>query len=94
MLIGAEIPTVPTQEEAAEAVQHGQGGVGEEEGGGEEEEGDHELELWQTLSTAEKLSVATAYLREGHYYCLYCGHQYDSMDELKEECPGQSEDDH
>lgn len=90
MLIGAEVPTVSSKEEAAEAVQQGQGGGGEEE----EEGGDHELELWQTLSSGEKLSVATAYLREGHYYCLYCGHQYDSIDELREECPGESEDDH
>jgi hypothetical protein len=89
----AEVPTVPTQEEAAAADQHGQGGGG---GGGEGEEAevDPELELWDTLSTAEKLSVAAAYLREGHFYCLYCGHQYDSIDELREECPGESEDDH
>ena len=90
-LTGGELSAVRTEEEET-AVQHGQGGGGEEEGG--EEEVDTELELWQTLSDAEKLSVATAYLREGHFYCLYCGHQYSSAKELREECPGESEDDH
>jgi len=90
-LTGGEVSAVRTQEEET-AVQHGQGGGGEEEGGVEEV--DTELELWQTLSDAEKLSVATAYVREGHFYCLYCGHQYSSANELREECPGESEDDH
>jgi len=91
-LTGGEVSAVRTQEKVT-AVQHGQGGGGEE-AGGEEEEVDTELELWQTLSDAEKLSVATAYLRESHFYCLYCGHQYSSANELRQECPGKSKDDH
>lgn len=94
LLTGAEVPTVRTQEEAAASTQHRPLAQGGEEGGRGVEEVDTELELWQTLSDAEKLSVATAYLREGHYYCLFCGHQYSSAGELREECPGESEDDH
>lgn len=91
---GTEIHTVHTQEEAAAAVPQGQ----TECGGEEEREGlaivDGKHELWDTLSTSEKLSVATAYLRQEHRYCLFCGHQYGSIDELRKECPGKSEDDH
>lgn len=93
LLVGAEVPT-----EAAAATQHGQMVQREEEGERKEEDeqpiNDAERELWQTLGDAEKLSVATAYLREEHYYCLYCGHQYGDAEELKGDCPGESEEDH
>lgn len=60
----------------------------------EDQEYSVNFELWQTLKNDEKLSLATLYLRETHSYCLYCGHQYQSVESLKEECPGKNEDDH
>jgi hypothetical protein len=94
VVLGTSIPTVHTEEEAAAAMPQGQTG----RGGEEDREGlpivDVKHELWDTLSTAEKLSVATTYLRQEHHYCLFCGHQYRSIDELRKECPGKSEDDH
>jgi hypothetical protein len=80
--------TVPTREEA-EALQEEQ-----------EEEQDQppaapsEEELWETLTNTEKLSVATAYLKDAYSYCLFCGHQYASTEEMQQHCPGETEEDH
>jgi hypothetical protein len=27
-------------------------------------------------------------------YCIWCGCQYESLEELNQECPGEEEDDH
>lgn len=53
-----------------------------------------EDDVWEAMTTAEKLSVVLTYLREAFHYCLHCGHQYSSAEELASECPGLSEDGH
>ncbi len=80
------VPTVPTQEEASAAPCN--------EEPGPSDEPPSEEELWQTLGNGEKLSVATAYLREAYHYCVYCGHQFADAPELERDCPGESEADH
>lgn len=51
-------------------------------------------ERWEALSVDEQLTVVCSYLRNQHFYCLFCGHQYDSSQQVLEECPGETEDDH
>lgn len=42
----------------------------------------------------EKLGMLTIYLRQAHSYCLWCGIVYDDEKDLKDNCPGQTRDDH
>lgn len=41
-----------------------------------------------------RLDITLSHLRRAHNYCLFCGHQYSSSDELNISCPGEEEDDH
>ncbi|XP_021770403.1 G patch domain-containing protein 11-like [Chenopodium quinoa] len=60
----------------------------EEDDDGEDEEEEEEV------ITEEDLLVLLEKLREEHYYCLFCGCQYESMEALLSNCPGLNEDDH
>lgn len=42
----------------------------------------------------ERLQTLLSYLRETHKYCLYCGCQYSSHEEMNDSCPGVLRDDH
>ncbi|KAF9186896.1 G patch domain-containing protein 11 [Haplosporangium sp. Z 27] len=46
------------------------------------------------LEVNEKLNKVVNYLRDKHYYCFWCSAQYDGADDLKQNCPGEDEDDH
>ncbi|KAI0254315.1 hypothetical protein BJV78DRAFT_1274148 [Lactifluus subvellereus] len=46
------------------------------------------------LNPTERLSRVLHYLRAEYYYCFWCGTQYKSSDEMREECPGPDEDMH
>jgi hypothetical protein len=75
----------PEEEEEGEAV------------GGETAAGDAESTeeaLWRSFTTSEKLSLVCTYLRRFYQYCVYCGHQYESPEELAKDCPGLTEEDH
>lgn len=63
---------------------------GEEEE--EIEEEDPELEEFNALEPAERLSRMVEYLREKWRYCFWCKFQYP--DETMEGCPGLTEDEH
>lgn len=80
----------PTEEQGAAEED---GGVDEEEAAAQEEE-EEQAAVWRVMPEADKLSTVLEYLRHEHHYCLFCGHQYASAEELKAECPGISEDDH
>ncbi|KAF9409949.1 G patch domain-containing protein 11 [Podila epigama] len=49
---------------------------------------------YSELSTVEKLNHVVEYLRQEHFYCFWCAAQYYSIEDLNENCPGASEDDH
>ncbi|XWS43218.1 hypothetical protein CRYUN_Cryun16bG0083700 [Craigia yunnanensis] len=59
----------------------------DEEGGQDEEEEEEEV-------TEEDLQDILMKLRDEYQYCLFCGFQYESMEELLSNCPGTNEDDH
>ncbi|KAF9933592.1 hypothetical protein FBU30_005031 [Linnemannia zychae] len=46
------------------------------------------------LEIYDKLKEVVAYLRSEHSYCFWCSAQYDGPDDISENCPGESEDDH
>ncbi|ORX96695.1 G-patch-domain-containing protein [Basidiobolus meristosporus CBS 931.73] len=55
------------------------------------EESPSEFEL---LEPKEQLAQVTAYLREVHLYCLWCGEGFESMEDMEEKCPGNTADVH
>lgn len=40
------------------------------------------------------LTEVTNYLRFVHYYCIWCGSQYDSKEDLENSCPGRTREEH
>nr|XP_028580094.1 G patch domain-containing protein 11 isoform X3 [Podarcis muralis] len=56
----------------------------------EEEEEKEEDEF----DDSEKLIMLTAYLREEHLYCIWCGTTYDDKEDLSSNCPGDTFADH
>ncbi|XP_053975680.1 G patch domain-containing protein 11 [Hylaeus volcanicus] len=42
----------------------------------------------------EQLEILTKYLRDKHFYCIWCGVAYHSEDDLGNNCPGNTRDDH
>ncbi|KAM3716303.1 G patch domain-containing protein [Dirofilaria immitis] len=42
----------------------------------------------------EWLIELTSYLRSVHHYCVWCGIQYNSEEELENNCPGRTREDH
>ncbi|KAF9097146.1 hypothetical protein BGX29_008199 [Mortierella sp. GBA35] len=70
------------------------------EGGDQAELQDEEPLKWgerphfAQLEIHEKLEKVVAYLRNEHSYCFWCSAQYDGPEDISENCPGESEDDH
>ncbi|KAG9119705.1 hypothetical protein FRC07_005135 [Ceratobasidium sp. 392] len=45
-------------------------------------------------SVQERLAGLLEYLRSKYFYCFWCGANYDSQEDLEQNCPGIDEDDH
>ncbi|XP_032674053.1 G patch domain-containing protein 11 [Odontomachus brunneus] len=48
----------------------------------------------EDLSNLEKLEILTKYLRKKHFYCIWCGMKFDDEDDLRDNCPGNTRNDH
>uniref|UniRef100_A0A158R660 G patch domain-containing protein 11 n=1 Tax=Syphacia muris TaxID=451379 RepID=A0A158R660_9BILA len=48
----------------------------------------HDVEL------TDRLEDITHYLRDQHLYCIWCGCQYESVEDLNRQCPGNTRDAH
>lgn len=48
----------------------------------------------KTLSDLEKLDILTRYLRKKYFYCIWCGTKFDDEDDLRDNCPGSTRNDH
>ena len=46
------------------------------------------------FSPADQLELLTDYLRRTHFYCIWCGCAYDDERDIRENCPGNTRDDH
>ncbi|XP_015592305.1 G patch domain-containing protein 11 [Cephus cinctus] len=55
---------------------------------------DEEVQEQEELAASEKLEILTKYLRDKYSYCLWCGAAYDDEDDLRDNCPGTTRDDH
>ncbi|CAL9120914.1 unnamed protein product [Musa textilis] len=60
----------------------------------EEEKPQEEEEEEEEVITEQNLHDILTKLRDEHRYCLYCGYQYESSEELATDCPGPSDEDH
>ncbi|XP_076376985.1 G patch domain-containing protein 11 isoform X2 [Megalopta genalis] len=57
----------------------------------EEEEEDEVKELYQIN---ERLGILIKYLRQKHFYCIWCGVAFDNENDLLSNCPGDTRNDH
>lgn len=48
----------------------------------------------EILSNLEKLDILTRYLRKKYFYCIWCGMKFNDEDDLKDDCPGSTRNDH
>ncbi|XP_014477189.1 PREDICTED: G patch domain-containing protein 11 [Dinoponera quadriceps] len=48
----------------------------------------------EELSDSEKLEILTKYLRKKHFYCIWCGMKFDDEEDLRDNCPGSTRNDH
>ncbi|XP_022091325.1 G patch domain-containing protein 11-like isoform X2 [Acanthaster planci] len=60
----------------------------------DEEEEVEENECGSDMTSAEKLVHLTGYLRRQHRYCIWCGTSFDDGNDLADNCPGDTADDH
>lgn len=58
----------------------------------EEEEGEEEEAT--EIEPCEQLKMLTSYLREHHYYCIWCAIRFEGKEDMKDNCPGPTRDDH
>lgn len=47
-----------------------------------------------TYEPLEKLEMLTEYLRTSHLYCIWCGVQYENLEDMESDCPGNVKGDH
>ena len=62
----------------------------EEEKNGDNESGEEENQL----EPVEQLVLLTSYLRDFHFYCIWCGCKFNDEKDLLDNCPGKTRDDH
>lgn len=55
---------------------------------------DESTEEDESIPTEEKLETITKYLRDKYFYCIWCGTAYDDRDDLRDNCPGNTRNEH
>ncbi|KZC03906.1 PREDICTED: G patch domain-containing protein 11 [Dufourea novaeangliae] len=60
----------------------------------EDEEEEEEEEEEEAPPINERLEILTKYLREKHFYCIWCGEAFNNDDDLRNNCPGNTRNDH
>lgn len=48
----------------------------------------------EALSNLEKIDILTRYLRKKYFYCVWCGMKFNDEDDLRDNCPGSTRNDH
>ncbi|KAI6223668.1 Coiled-coil domain-containing protein 75 [Aphelenchoides fujianensis] len=61
---------------------------------GEEAEPEDPLDELEEEELIQRLSIVDDYVRERHFYCLWCGCAYENDEELRTACPGRTKEDH
>ncbi|CAL7944663.1 unnamed protein product [Xylocopa violacea] len=60
----------------------------------DESDSESEKEDDDSLPIDEKLEILTKYLREKHFYCIWCGVAFQNEDDVRDNCPGSTRNDH
>jgi len=60
----------------------------------EEDKEEAEEEKEEELEPSEKLVHLTMYLRRTHHYCIWCGTKFDDDQDMADNCPGDTAQDH
>lgn len=70
--------------------------IKENDGDNDEDESDNSSteEEDESLPISEKLEILTKYLREKHFYCIWCGVAFNDEDDIRDSCPGNTRNDH
>ncbi|XP_044310878.1 G patch domain-containing protein 11 isoform X1 [Varanus komodoensis] len=68
--------------------------AGGEKDDDEEEEEEEEEDKEEEPKESEKLQILTAYLKEEHLYCIWCGTAYEDQEDMSSNCPGDTFADH
>lgn len=55
---------------------------------------DDDIKDNETLSNLEKFDILTKYLRKKYFYCIWCGMKFNDEDDLRDNCPGSTRNDH
>ncbi|CAG8445666.1 1899_t:CDS:2 [Ambispora gerdemannii] len=55
---------------------------------------DKQKSEFDSLENSQKIERILAYLRDQYFYCFWCGHEYSNIEELTNQCPGATEEDH
>lgn len=55
---------------------------------------EEEKEEEEQYEPSEKLEMLTDYLRTTYCYCIWCGVKYEDGNDMSENCPGNTKDDH
>ncbi|XP_065369256.1 G patch domain-containing protein 11 [Calliphora vicina] len=66
----------------------------EQETGEETNEAEQDNEEAEEFSNQEKLEMLTNYVRTSYIFCYWCGVRYNDEQDLSENCPGLTKDDH
>ncbi|GJJ07376.1 hypothetical protein Clacol_001578 [Clathrus columnatus] len=53
-----------------------------------------EVKMYILKDARTRLNMLLNYLRSTHFYCFWCGTQYEDAQDMKENCPGLEEEDH
>ena len=60
----------------------------------EDEEKEEDNDPTDLSAIESKLKLLTCYLREKHFYCLWCGETFENCEQLESNCPGNERDLH
>ncbi|KAJ3383937.1 G patch domain-containing protein 11 [Lobulomyces angularis] len=51
-------------------------------------------EFAENYDTSTQIQMIASYLKETHFYCMWCGEKFKNLEEFAEICPGQTREDH
>lgn len=60
----------------------------------DEDKDEDKDEVEEELEASEKLEHLTMYLRRTHQYCIWCGTKFDDDQDMTDNCPGDTAQDH
>lgn len=91
---GLRLPSLGPDPLARNNADEGPGDKASAHEAAEERRRDGEMETYATRPLEEQLERTLGYLRDTHFFCLFCRQQYGSAEALAAGCPGLTEGEH